>query len=50
MYSVDKDTVKAPLGDMAVQFPCFLVLNSNGWADLLSNPVFEENDSCHPLF
>ncbi len=31
--------VKVPLGDMAVQCPCFLVLNSNGWADFLSNPV-----------
>ncbi len=24
---------------MAVQCHCFLVLNSNGWADFLSNPV-----------
>ena len=33
------DTVKAPPGDMAVQYPCFLVLNSNGWADFLPNSV-----------
>ena len=32
-------TVKVPPGDMAVQFPCFLVLNINGWNDFLSNPV-----------
>ena len=24
---------------MAVQCPCFLVLNSKGWADVISNPV-----------
>ena len=39
MSSVDQDTVKVPPGDMAVQCPCFLVLNSNGWADFLPNPV-----------
>ncbi len=33
------DTVKVPSRDMAVRCPCFLVLNSNGWADFLSNPV-----------
>ncbi len=32
-------TLKVPPGDMAVQCPCFLVLNTNGWADFLSNPV-----------
>ena len=38
-----------PPGNMAVQCPCFLVLNSNGWADFLSNPVLpfhEEDTAC----
>ncbi len=41
MYSVDQDimSVKVPPGDMAVQCPLFPVLNSNGWAAFLSNPV-----------
>ena len=33
------DTVKVPPRDMALQSPCLLVLNSNGWADFLSNPI-----------
>ena len=32
-------TLKVPPGDMAVQCPCFLVWNSNGWADFVSNLV-----------
>ncbi len=31
--------LKVPPGDLAVQCPCFLVFNSNGWADFLSNLV-----------
>ena len=39
--------LKVPLGDMAVLCPCFLVLNSNGWADFLSKPVLPfENCTC----
>ena len=38
MWNIDF-TVKVPPRDIAAQCPCFLVLNSNGWADFLSNPV-----------
>ncbi len=27
--------------NIAVQCPCFLVLNSNGWADFLFNPLIQ---------
>ena len=31
-------------GDIAVECPCFLILDSNGWADFLSNPVLAFTD------
>ena len=42
--------LKVPTGDMAIQCLCFLVLNSNGWADFLSNPVLPFDSHSGKIF